>query len=61
MESGLSSVKWQLARVAPTLSQNLSKNPVFQRFGDKFSNISILNPRKLPLHDEFVNFMRFHA
>ena len=41
----------------PTLLQNFSEIPVFQRFGDKFSNMSILNPGKLPSNDGFVNFM----
>ena len=45
----------------PTLSQNFSEIPVFQRFGDKFSNMSTLNPGKRPFHDEFVNFMIFYA
>ena len=45
----------------PTLLQNFSEIPVFQRFGDKFSNMSILNPRKRPFHDGFVNFMIFYA
>ena len=57
----LSSVKWQLTRVAPTLLQNFSEIPVFQRFGDKFSNMSTLNPGKLPSDDGFVNFMIFYA
>ena len=45
----------------PTLSQNLSKIPVFQRFGDKFLNISILKYVLLPFDDGFVNFMIFYA
>ena len=57
----LSSVKWQLTRVAPTLLQNFSEIPVFQRFGDKFSNMSILKCGLLPSDDGFVNFMIFYA
>ena len=57
----LSNVKWSLTRVAPTLLQNFSEIPVFQRFGDKFSNMSTLNPGKRPFHDGFVNFMIFYA
>ena len=45
----------------PTLLQNFSEIPVFQRFGDKFSNMSTLNPGKRPFHDGFVNFMIFYA
>ena len=45
----------------PTLLQNFSEIPVFQRFGDKFSNISTLNPGKRPFDDGFVNFMSFYA
>ena len=57
----LSNVKWSLTRVAPTLLQNFSEIPVFQRFGDKFSNISIFEGSKLPFNDGFVNFMIFYA
>ena len=45
----------------PTLLQNFSEIPVFQRFGDKFSNMSLLKYGKLPFDDGFVNFMIFYA
>ena len=45
----------------PTLLQNFSEIPVFQRFGDKFSNMSILKCGLLPSDDGFVNFMIFYA
>ena len=45
----------------PTLLQNFSEIPVFQRFGDKFSNMSIFEGSKLPFDDGFVNFMIFYA
>ena len=57
----LSNVKWSLTRVAPTLLQNFSEIPVFQRFGDKFSNMSILKYGKRPFDGGFVNFMIFYA
>ena len=45
----------------PTLLQNFSEIPVFQRFGDKFSNMCILKNGLLPFDDGFVNFMSFYA
>ena len=51
----------RLPTFVPTLLQNFTEIPFFQRFGDKFSNMSTLNPGKLPSDDGFVNFMIFYA
>ena len=51
----------RLPSFVPTLLQNFSEIPVFQRFGDKFSNMSILKYGLLPSDDGFVNFMIFYA